>query len=156
MSVKLKSPVETFVLRIRVTHLHSSLSLFDAYSDLNKWVCPSIPPTISIKLLKYWHRVLFHSLVCSLIHLYHSLICLPCKARFTRALRCTHSLARSLFHSLPISWIECVGFIIFNPKCVFPSVAHIPKILETAFSIADNDRIELKGEYLNLFGQRTR
>ena len=103
ISGKLKSPVETFVLRIHITHLHSSPSLFDAYSDLNKWVCLSIPPTISIKLLKYWHRVLFHSLVCSLIHLYHSLICLPCKARFTRALRCTHSLARSHTRSFSCS-----------------------------------------------------
>ena len=51
-----------------------------------------------------------------------SLIRLFRTARFARALRCAHSFARSLTHSLPSSWgsglclcNECVGFIQFRP-----------------------------------------
>ena len=40
------------------------------------------------------------SLVCSLVHTHRSLICLLCIARFASALRCAHSLACSLAHSL--------------------------------------------------------
>ena len=59
--------------------------------------------------------VLGHSIVCLPVCSHHSLI------RFTRALRCAHSFARSLTHSLRSSWerdlclwIECVDFS-FNP-----------------------------------------
>ena len=48
--------------------------------------------------------VLSHSLVQSLICSHLSLIRLTCTAHFARALRCAHSFARLLAHSLPSSW----------------------------------------------------
>ena len=50
------------------------------------------------------YRVLGHSLVRSLVRSHRSLIRWLRTARFARALRCAHSFARSLTHSLPSSW----------------------------------------------------
>ena len=49
-------------------------------------------------------RVLVHSLLLSLVRSDRSLIRLLRTARFARALRCTHSFARSLTRSLRSSW----------------------------------------------------
>ena len=54
--------------------------------------------------MKSTRWVLGHSLVRSLVCSHHSLIRLLRTARFARALRCAHSFARSLTHSLPSSW----------------------------------------------------
>ena len=68
--------------------------------------------------IKSTRSVLGQLLVCLLVCLHRSLICLLCTPCFACALRCTHSLAPSLIHSLPSSWergfcpwIECVYFI---------------------------------------------
>ena len=68
---------------------------------------------------------------CSLVCPHHSLIPFLCTSRFARAVRCAHSFARSLTHSLRSSWesdlcrwVECVDFIQFQPTVV-PTLAHI-------------------------------
>ena len=72
--------------------------------------------------MKSTRRVLGHSLLRSLVRSHRSLIRLLRTARFARALRCAHSLARSLTHSLRSSWgsgfclqNERVDFISFEP-----------------------------------------
>ena len=52
--------------------------------------------TIGRITMKLTRGVLGHSLLCSLVRSHRSLICLLRPARFARALRCAHSLARLL------------------------------------------------------------
>ena len=77
--------------------------------------------TVGRMTMKSTRRVLGHSLLRSLVRLHRSLIRLLRTARFARALRCAHSLARSLTRSLRSSWessfclwIERVDFIQFE------------------------------------------
>ena len=63
----------------------------------------SFERTLGRMTMKSTRRVLGHSLVRSLVRSHRSLIRLLRTARFARALRCAHSLARSLTHSLPSS-----------------------------------------------------
>ena len=82
----------------------------------------SLTRTVSWNCMKLMRRVLGHSLVRSLFSSHRPLICLLRIARFARVLRCAHSLARLLTHSLPSSWErgfclwdECVDFKSFQP-----------------------------------------
>ena len=64
-----------------------------------------MPPTHSDpKLIEIASLVMGHSLVRSLVRSHRSPVRLLRTARFARALRCAHSFARSLTHSLPSSW----------------------------------------------------
>ena len=74
--------------RLFASVVQCSPRLFTAVSDSG---------TLEIVML-----VMGHSLIRTLVRLVRS-------ARFARALRCAHSLARSLTHSLPNLW-ECVIF----------------------------------------------
>ena len=72
--------------------------------------------------MKSTRGVLGHSLLRSLVRSHRSLIRLLRTARCARALRCTHSFARSLTRSLRSSWerdlcqsIECVDIMQFQP-----------------------------------------
>ena len=60
--------------------------------------------TLGWMTMKSTRKVLGHSLLRSLIRSHRSLIRLLRTARFARALRCTHSFARSLTRSLRSSW----------------------------------------------------
>ena len=60
--------------------------------------------TVGRMTMKSTRRVLGHSLLRSLVRSHRSLIRLLRTARFARALRCAHSFARSLTHSLRSSW----------------------------------------------------
>jgi len=78
--------------------------------------------TVGPMTMKSTRRVLGHSLLRSLVRSHRSLIRLLRTARFARALRCAHSFARSLTHSLQSSWESgfclrtgCVDFISFEP-----------------------------------------
>ena len=69
--------------------------------------------------MKQTRGVLSHSLVRSLIHSHRSLIHLLNIARFTRALRCAHSFARSLAPELIGKRLHLNAQISyhFNPQC---------------------------------------
>ena len=77
-----------------------------------------VRPTVGSNDMKSTRGVLGHLLLRSLVRTHRSLIRLLRTARFARALRCAHSLARSLTRSLRSSWEcdlclwnECVDFI---------------------------------------------
>ena len=70
--------------------------------------------TVGRMTMKSTHRILGHSLLCSLVRLLRT-------ACYARAVRCAHSFARSLTHSLRSSWErgfcplnECFDFIQFQ------------------------------------------
>ena len=90
--------------------------------EMNALISYHFNPQCTVgKTMKSTRRVLGHSLLRSLVRSHRSLIRLPRTARFARALRYAHSLARSLTHSLQNSWerdlclwIQCVNFIQFR------------------------------------------
>ena len=77
-----------------LTHSHSSS--WDSGIFLSNFQCVL---SHSGMTMKSTHRVLGHSLVCSLVHSHRTLICFLHTACFACALRCAHSFVRSLARS---------------------------------------------------------
>jgi len=97
---------------LRVLRTEKSLFCYYVYLIL---IVPSLffPFSVSLRFpplhsdpecLEIATLVMGHSLVRSLVRSHRSLVRLLRTARFARALRCAHSFARSLAHSLPSSW----------------------------------------------------
>ena len=76
-------------------------SQFHCFSRSDKTIWPYHSDS---KLLEIGMLVMGHSLIRSLVRSHRSLVRLLRTARFARALRCAHSFARSLTHSLLSSW----------------------------------------------------
>jgi len=88
------------LLSLRVFDTYYTIFVFFPFSaSLRFPPLHSDPECLEIATL-----VMGHSLVRSLVRSHRSLVRLLRTARFARALRCAHSFARSLTHSLPSSW----------------------------------------------------